>query len=462
MKQLLLAGAAWLALAPPVLAQEAPVATAPPAMDMANMPGMDMSHGMAGMDMSHGMAGMTMPGGEMDMAKMTSAMGAYPMTRDASGTSWQPDASRHDGVHFDPGGWSVMAHALFNGVYDSQSGPRGADKAFVAGMIMVQGSHSLGPDNTLQLKGMFSPDPFMGPSGYPLLLATGETADGKTPLVDRQHPHDLVMELSAALSHKLDADNSLFVYAGLPGEPALGPPAFMHRQSAMDSPEAPITHHWLDSTHITYGVVTGGWVHDAFKIEVSSFKGREPDQRRFDIETPKLDSESVRFSWNPNANWSVQTSWGHLTSPEQLEPTVNEDRITASAIYTRPMFGDGWWSSTLAFGSKRESYGQTLNGWLLESALKPSDPWTLFVRAETVQNNELLAANELVAIVPGPTPAFQVSKLSLGAIHDWRMARHLKFGLGGLYDFDFVPTALHAAYGNDPHGAMVFIRLKVD
>lgn len=450
MKPWLLAGAAWLALVAPVLAQEAPVATAPP---MNNMPGMDMSHGMAGMSMA---------GGEMDMAQMTSAMGAYPMTRDASGTSWQPDASRHDGVHFDPGGWRVMAHALFNGVYDSQSGPRGADKAFVAGMVMVQGSHSLGPDNTLQLKGMFSPDPFMGPSGYPLLLATGETANGKTPLVDRQHPHNLIMELSAALSHKVDADNSLILYAGLPGEPALGPPAFMHRQSAMDSPEAPITHHWLDSTHITNGVITGGWVHGAFKIEASSFTGREPDQRRFLIETPRLDSESVRFSWNPNANWSLQTSWGHLTSPEQLEPTVNEDRIIASAIYTRPMFGDGWWSSTLAFGSKRESYGQTLNGWLLESALKPSDPWTLFARAETVQNNELLAANEPVPVAPGPTTAYQVSKLSLGAIHDWRVVRHLKFGLGGLYDFDFVPSALRTAYGDDPHGAMAFIRLKVD
>ena len=93
---------------------------------------------------------------------------------------------------------------------------------------------------------MLSLDPFMGRRGYPLLLANGETADGVTPLVDRQHPHDLFMELAASFSHRLDGDNNLFVYAGYPGEPALGPTAYMHRLSAEDDPATPISHHWLD------------------------------------------------------------------------------------------------------------------------------------------------------------------------------------------------------------------------
>jgi hypothetical protein len=447
-RTILLAGAAFCALAPAAFAQDAPPKDdTAPAAAMAAMPGMT---GMAGMDMSHGMAG-------MGMSKMASGLGAYPMTRDASGTSWQPDASRHDGLQWSPGGWMVMAHALFNGVYDSQSGPRGADKAFASGMVMVEGIKALDANDSLTLKGMFSPDPLMGPSGYPLLLATGETADGKAALIDRQHPHDLIMELSAAFSHKLGAHNSVYIYAGLPGEPAFGPPAFMHRMSAMDSPEAPITHHWLDSTHITFGVVTAGWVHDAFKLELSSFKGREPDQHRFDIEAPKLDSESARLSFNPTANWSLQTSWAHLTSPEQLDPLNNEDRWSASAIYTRPVGAAGWWSSTAAFGTKRESEdGRRLNAWLLESALKPADPWTLFARAESVDNEELLT------LPGGAAPSETVSKVSFGAIHDWRAASHLKVGLGGLYAFDFVPAALKTAYGDDPRGAVVFMRLKID
>ena len=133
-------------------------------------------------------------------------------------------------------------------------------------------------------------------NGYPLLFATGETANGRTPLINQQHPHDLFMELSGSYSYKFSDTNSAFVYFGLPGEPALGPPAFMHRFSGMDIPEAPITHHWLDSTHITYGVLTAGYVWDKVKIEASAFRGREPDQHRYNIETPGLDSVSARLS----------------------------------------------------------------------------------------------------------------------------------------------------------------------
>jgi hypothetical protein len=397
---------------------------------------------MAGMDMSH----MDMPG--MDMGAMNSGLGSYPMTRDASGSSWQPDASRHEGLHWTADGWRLMAHALIDGVYDDQSGPRGGDKAFVAGMAMIEAQRDLSTADTLTLRGMFSPDPLMGPNGYPLLLATGETANGVTPL-------------SAAVSHRFDSQDSLFVYAGLPGEPALGPPAFMHRMSGMDDPQAPITHHWLDSTHITFGVVTAGWTRGDVRIEVSTFNGREPDQNRYIIESPKLDSESARISWNPGPNWSLQTSWGHLTSPEQLEPTVNENRLTASAIYTRSLGPAGWWSSTLAFGSKQESYGQTLNGWLAETALKPSAPWTLFARAESERNNELTSGDAPEPAIIVPTQAYTVSELTLGAIHDWKVSAHLKFGLGALYTFDFVPSPLSAAYGDDPRGTMVFMRLKV-
>ena len=429
MKSVMLACAALLTCGAPAMAQEA--------------------------EHAHGTDTASAP--SMDMSSMESALGPYRMTRDASGTAWQPDVSRHDGLHIHDNGWMLMGHAVLNGIYDSQSGPRGGGKSFVSGMFMGQASHSLGEGNTVQFKAMLSPDPVMGPSGYPLLLATGETADGKTHLVDRQHPHDMVMELSASLSRQVGTKDSVYLYAGLPGEPAFGPPAFMHRISAMDSPEAPVSHHWLDSTHVTFGVVTGGWSHDRVKVEVSAFKGREPDQRRYDIETPKLDSQSVRVSWNPTANWALQSSWAHLNSPEALDPAVNEDRWSASAIYTLPLAGGGWWSSTAAFGTKRLSDdGQRLNAWLLESAVKPAEPWTLFARAERVDSAELLHP-------PGGAHVAQtVGKLSLGAVHDWKAADHLKIGLGGLYAFDFVPGALRAAYGADPHGAMAFIRLKIE
>ena len=133
-----------------------------------------------------------------------------------------------------------------------------------------------------------------------------------------------------------DTDRA-FVYLGLAGEPALGPATFMHRFSGMDNPEAPITHHWLDSTHITFGVATVGYSwRDKVKLEGSIFTGREPDQSRWDIETPKMDSQSVRLTVNPADDWSFQVSYGHLNSPEQLEPGVDQQRITASATYNVP------------------------------------------------------------------------------------------------------------------------------
>ena len=248
-------------------------------------------HGASKMQAAH--AGHGMGGHSMEMKGF---LGPYAMTREGSGTSWLPDATPHEGVHAMFGDWMVMGHALINGVYDNQGGPRGGSKFFVPGMLMGMVQRDFG-NATLGFRAMLSPDPFMGPRGYPLLLATGETADGKTPLVDRQHPHDLFMELAGTYSRRLSANSSWFVYAGLPGEPALGPSAFMHRTSGMDIPEAPITHHWLDSTHITFGVVTTGLVLDRIKIEASAFRGREPDQHRYDIEAPRLDSFSARVSW---------------------------------------------------------------------------------------------------------------------------------------------------------------------
>ena len=347
----------------------------------AHTAGMHQGH-MEGMQQGHEMKGF---------------LGPYPMNREASGTSWLPDSTPHEGIHQTYGDWMLMEHALINGVYDHQGGPRGGNKAFVGGMVMGMAERQIG-DGTLGFRAMLSPDPFMGPSGYPLLLATGETADGRTPLIDRQHPHDLFMELAGSYSYNLSPTSSVFVYAGLPGEPALGPAAFMHRTSGVDIPEAPITHHWLDSTHITFGVVTAGLVLDNWKIEASAFRGREPDQHRFDIEEPKLDSYSARLTWNPIRELSLQVSAGHLHSPEQLSPEVNEDRITASATYTQPFGQNNLWSTTFAWGRKMNHPGNTLDGFLLESELIFNRAYTLFMRAERVAEDELL--ENVVEVMP--------------------------------------------------------------
>ncbi|RYX88733.1 MAG: hypothetical protein EON84_16270 [Bradyrhizobiaceae bacterium] len=385
---------------------------------------------------------------------MPSAFGPYVATRDASGTSWQPDLSPHEGIHQQLAEWSVMSHGWVNLNYARQDGPRGANQSFVTGMLMTMAQRQLG-DGTLGVRAMMSPEPFMGPNGYPLLLATGETADGRSHLIDRQHPHELFMELAATYSYTLSKTTSVFIYGGLPGEPALGPPAFMHRTSGMDNPEAPISHHWLDSTHITFGVITLGTVIDNWKFEASTFRGREPDQYRYDIERPWLDSFSGRVSWNPTREWSMQVSYGHLNSPEQLAPLINEDRVTASAIYTTP-FGDGHlWSSTASWGRKITD-GKTLDAFLFESSAILKQNVTLFMRAERVDQSEL---THHMAGLEGR--AFTVSKVSAGGIYDFLRTDHAKFGVGGLASRYVLPEDLKPLYGRDLTSFMLFARLKI-
>jgi hypothetical protein len=321
-------------------------------------------------------------------------------------------------------------------------------------MLMGMAQHGAGP-GTLTLRAMLSLDPLMGPDGYPLLLQTGETANGRTPLVDRQHPHDLFMELSGTYSLPVGRGASAFLYVGYPGEPALGPVTFMHRLSGMDDPEAPIGHHWLDSTHITYGVVTTGVVRGNWKLEVSGFNGREPDQRRWNFDPLRLDSASARLSWNPAPNWALQVSYGFIRSPEELEPATDQRRITASATYNRPL-PRGNWQTTFAWGQNQDHPGPVINAYLLESAVR-WERHTLFARAENDEKNELfdLAGGPLKGRV------FDVSKFSLGYIYDVPVARHLSLGLGAVGSLYALPSAITPTYGDQPASYTTFARLTL-
>lgn len=406
--------------------------------------------------MHHDAGAPAMEDAKMDMAPMpmTGMYGPYPMTREASGTSWQPDSAPMEGVHAMSGPWMTMMHGYVNAVYDHQGGPRGDRKTFAASMLMAMAQRSMG-DGTLGLRAMVSLDPTIGKGGYPLLFQTGETADGRSHLVDRQHPHDLLMELAASYSRKLGADSSVFAYAGLPGEPALGPTAYMHRLSGMDNPETPLTHHWLDSTHITFGVVTAGYVWRDLKLEASAFNGREPDQYRWNMELRKFDSASARLSWNPTPEWAFQVSYGRLDSPESLEPDMSVKRTTASASYqhaigARPM------QTTLAWGRNRKEPGVTTDGYLLESALHVSEESTVFYRFERVANDELFQEGQ-----PLHGDVFNVRKLSVGVVRDFFSAGRVKFGVGALVSKHWAPAVLDPFYGASPTSYMLFFRAKL-
>jgi len=384
---------------------------------------------------------------------MTGTLGGYAMTQDASGTSWQPASTPMEGMHGALGNWTTMIHGFANLIYDSQGGPRGDTDTFSQSMVMGMAQRDYGASR-VTLRAMLSLDPLMGDEGYPLLLQTGETADGVTPLIDRQHPHDFFMELAGIYSHRLSETSSAYLYLGYPGEPALGPPTFMHRFSGVSNPEAPLGHHWLDATHITFGVATLGYVFSDWKIEGSLFSGREPDQHRWDFDDATFDSASTRVSWNPTDDLSFQVSYGFLKSPEQLEANKNQHRLTASATYNRKL-ANGNWQTTFAWGRNNLQPGPELNAYLLETAYS-WDRHTIFGRAENDQKNELFADPH-----PLHGTRFDISKLSLGYIYDIPVAEHVSLGLGGLVSAYALPKGLDPFYGSDPMSTMLFARVKI-
>lgn len=391
-----------------------------------------------------------------DDAPMRGLLGPYAMSREASGTSWQPQATPMGGsAPWMTGEWMWMAHGSANLVVTDNAGPRGDRDTVVQSMGMLMGMRPLGP-GTLGVRAMVSLDPWgVGKTGYPLLFQTGETADGRTPLIDRQHPHDLFMELAASYAQPLGESSSAFVYLGLPGEPALGPPTFMHRFSGMDNPEAPLGHHWLDATHITFGVATLGWVWKDLKVEGSAFNAREPDQVRTNIELRALDSWSGRVSYNPSERWALQVSRGVLRSPEQLEPDVDMRRTTASVIYHHP-FERAQWQTTLAWGRNQKLPGHATESFLLESALVIDTVHTLFGRVERVDKDELFGEDEPLA-----GQVFTVDKATFGAIHDFPPTRLGRFGLGLQYSRYAIPAALKPVYGNQPDAWLAFARWRL-
>lgn len=388
--------------------------------------------------------------GQMQMGSQTGLYGPYPSSREASGTAWQPEGTAHEGLHGMRGAWMYMVHGFATCVLDHQGGKRGDDDLFGASMLMGMARRPVG-SGVLGFRAMLSGDPVsIGKEGYPLLLQTGETADGREPLIDRQHPHDLWMELAASVS-VMGSDRSAFLYLGMPGEPALGPPAFMHRWSGLAAPLAPISHHWLDATHITFGVATLGLVQGPIKLEGSLFTGREPDEERFGWDRPQMDSHAFRVSFNPNEAWSLQASTGRLESPEQLHPDLDVDRTTASVMYN-PRTNS---QITLAWGRNRNRPGNILDIFLAEVAAG-FGPHTVFARAEGGEKDELFGEDD-----PRADRVFTIGQASGGYQYEVSTSTHTAIGIGGSVGISFVPNDLVPTYGDSPFSGTIFARARI-
>jgi len=422
--------------------------------------GMTGSHPAAGHDMNMGPL-LIMSGDDLSIKVGASETNVMPMGRMGSGTSWQPASTKSNMLHKASGEWLLMFHYnAFIGL-NSQGGPRGVTKFESSNWFMPMAFRKLGP-GTLELRGMFSLEPFtFPPGGSPLLFQTGETYKGR-PIIDAQHPHDLFMELSASYTVPVGERATWFAYFGYPGEPALGPVAFMHRASASENPSPALSHHLQDSSHISFGVVTTGFTYRWFKLEGSVFNGREPDENRYNFDAHRWNSRSARLSIAPSRNWSMQISHGLLRDPEAQEPG-DVRRTTASISYNRA-FQRGHWASSLIWGRNYENHGGerfSLNGYVAESTINFLDKNYLYTRLELVDKNSLLRASDRLRLgITEHHPLFRIGAYTFGASRDVWTTTNLSMAIGGDVTLYSKPQTLDPIYGTSSTSYRLFLRFR--
>ncbi len=374
----------------------------------------------------------------------------------ASGTAWQAQSSPEYMWMNSWRAWDLMAHGQLDVAFNHQGGPRGAGKLESMNWLMFMEQRKVGR-GTLQFRQMLSAESLTAPHpGFPQLFQTGETYKGRA-LVDHQHPHDLFGEISAKYVLPLNKHATWSIYGGPAAEPALGPVAFMHRNSAMELPAAPLSHHLQDSTHISFGVVTTGITVGKVKVEGSAFNGREPDERRYNFDFGALDSFSGRVSYAPSKNWAMQYSYGHLRKPEALENT-NINRQTASINYNREL-AEGNWATTLVWGRNFKSeHGTVQNSYLAESTLNFKQLNYAYTRLELLDRDELFA--EGGSPRGGSHDNFRIGAYTFGGVRDVVQNEKLQLGIGADLTFYSKPGDLNAIYGEHPVSVRAFVRIR--
>ena len=382
-----------------------------------------------------------------------------PMNRNGSGTGWLPDAAPMYGYMLHSPKWMYMLHGNLFLRYNNQDftnkGSRGENEIDAPNWLMFMGQRQVGKKGLFHFSTMISLDAALGGgSGYPLLFQSGEAYQGKA-IVDRQHPHDFFSELSVSYTHAISPKADVFAYVGYPGEPALGPVAFMHRPSALGNPDAPLSHHWSDATHITFGVATVGVRYGQFKLEGSSFTGREPDEHRYDFDKPRFDSWSGRLSFNPSKNWALQVSHSFVKSPELLH-AHNVNRTTASGIYSKDLSNNSTFNAAAVWGVNKIAGHEGENAVLLEGEWR-KNKFALHSRYEWTQKSlEELSLDENTF---GNDAVFPVNALTVGFNYDLFKLGQTRVAGGSQLTFYHAENRLNSVYGKNPMAVEVYLRL---
>jgi hypothetical protein len=404
----------------------------------------------------------SMPGMQGMAMNMPLPSAAELLMQEASGTSPNPASAPMPMRMMMRDNWNLnfMADAFVTDT--QQSGPRGGDKLYSTNVFMGSAEHAIGRGAFL-FDLMLSLEPAtITDREYPLLFQTGETAFGK-PIEDGQHPHNLVMALGLHYARPLSSQAIFEAYFAPVGDPALGPVAYPHRASAAEIPQAPIGHHWEDSTHISYEVATVGLKYKIVRLETSGFHGGEPNENRWNIATGAMDSWSTRLSFFPTQDWTAQVSVGRITHPESYEPD-DIVRTTASVEYSRPLAHSDW-STSFIFGRNHyTATGTGGNAFLAESVI-PFRRENFFTgRWESVDKDDLFAAQPAIEqqlLQTAGTNTFRIGAYTLGYTRYFPLWAPIETGFGANFSTYTLPAAIVPFYGAHPFGVNVYLHFQL-
>jgi hypothetical protein len=352
--------------------------------------------------------------------------------------------------------WHLMWHGYAYLDSNRAGGPSGARDFESINHFMVMAERPMGAW-TMSLLGTFSLEPAtLRPEGSPLLFQRGETYQG-TLIIDRQHAHDLFAQLAAAWDRPLGGAMHVRLLAAIRGEPTVGPEAFSHRASAAEIPMAPLSHHNLDSTHITDDVLAAGWSMKRLTIEGSVFHGAEPDENRWDLDQGKIDSYAGRLAWRPGS-FEFQVSACRREEPEAVEDG-DQTRQTASVAWEHTL-PHGSIAVLGASGRNLLPDGEVEWGHLAETTWNLYERHFLYGRIEQVDRDLYELINKAQRPAGVDAKRVHVESLVLGYAFALPLLHEAQTAAGaalGFYRFD---DRLDDVYGSFPVSLWVYLRFR--
>ena len=342
-------------------------------------------------------------------------------------------------MHAAQPGWHIAWHGTAFVQYARTFETRGTYQFGSVNRAMVQaGGPAAG--GVVRFDFMGSAEPLtLTKRGVPQLLQASFHVDGET-ITDRAHPSPWIMELAGSYERAWGTDGAVSVYAAAIGEPALGPPVYLHRASAAANPVVPLGHHLQDDTHSSYGVVSAGVRWQSLHVEASAFNERQPENANtvFYYDGARLDAYAGRATIAAGAGWSVFGSYGYMPEMTAGHSHGAQHRIGAGAIRTSPA-----WSFSAVYGANDPvGSDRPRRALLFEAEHHSSGGGVLFGRAEFVQRT----AEEL-ALVGSINAVQDVGAVQLG--YGWNvLARgRVTTRLGAHATLDVVTPQLEPFYG---------------